>query len=87
MGDFLEKRLTPYRYTVQSDKPNKTIKPNVCEYSTSKSDCLIWHSNSTSVAEGLNVQFVDNYDIDYPELWQVTGEAIELKSDEPDESC
>ena len=85
-NDFLEECLMAHGYIVQAEKHNKYIRSNVCEYSPSKSDCLICHYNSfyTSVAEGLDIQ-LPNCDDFEPYLWELTGETIKFKSDEIDE--
>ena len=38
--------LTPQGFVVRPNKPNKEISPNVCEYSTSQPDCVVYHANS-----------------------------------------
>ena len=85
MGKFLSEQLTPKGFTVQSNTMNKNVKPNVCEYSGSKADNLIWHPNSfhlTSV-EALAVRIIEEFE--NCELFEVSGEVIEMKSDAIDE--
>lgn len=74
--DHLAKKLQPLGFTVDPNKMNKSIKPNVNEYSCSKPDCIIWHPNGCrSIAVSVTVD-----EFDEVESYEVSGEVIEMKS-------
>ena len=57
----LHKLLVNHGFIVESEKVNKDVIPNVNEYSTSKPDCLIYHTSSVSEnVSGMNVHIVDD---------------------------
>ena len=49
---MIDKELQPHGFTVEPSRVNKQIHPNCCEFSTSISDCVIFHPNTlfTSVS-------------------------------------
>lgn len=85
----LEKRLQPLGFSVEPNKVNKKIKPNVSEYSSSKADCFIWHPNGCAIndtVKGLEV-FIDEFCDDKIDLHEVNGEVIEVKLNEVDKAA
>ena len=58
----LDALLSPKGFIVRENKVNKDIIPNVCEYSTSQPDCVVYHMNSVlrSRVSAVTVQVEDN---------------------------
>ena len=87
--------LSPQGFVVRQNKPNKEILPNVCEYSTSQPDCVVYHTNSLLgnqvIASIIQIEgdnssesedsIVNIDDMDDFTLTTSSGFAIEIKSD------
>ena len=90
--DKLDNILSPQGFVVRANKPNKdNIFPNLCEYSTSKPDGVVYHRNSLqktkitaltlhiesdSDESDVNVEDTDELAL---QLQQSMGLAIEVK--------
>lgn len=85
--------LLPYGFVVESECKNKCILPNVCEYSTSISDCLIYHNktHSQSIVSGASLMLEDcsisddvrrlddSRDFIRNDVFQLHGQVCEVK--------
>ena len=91
----MEMQLRRYGFIVEEDKINKQIIPSVCEFSTSKPDCIIYHPNTVFVNNtlvGFSVTVYEQAEQSEDELTDIkriitTGCLIEVKSESPDNAA
>ena len=88
--DTLHKMLIPHGFIVEPESENKCIIPTLCEYSTSVSDCLIYHHKSycKSIVSGVSFMledcpgdeyFDDPRDLFGTDVHQISGQVFEVK--------
>ena len=93
----VEVQLRRHGFVVEEDKINKRIIPSVCEFSTSKPDCLIYHPNTLFINNtliGFSVTIYEQAEqsesedeiIDVQRII-TSGCSIEVKSESPDNAA
>ena len=101
--DYLNGVLSPQQFIVEANKENKSIFPDVCEYSSSAADCFIYHPRSVleSRIGGINVLITnsdeedeENLELDIKEpldfcetLYHITATTVEIKSNTVNEAA
>ena len=100
---YLHDVLSPHQFIIEANKENKSIFPDVNEYSPSSADCFIYHPTSVldSRIGGINVLITssdeedeENLELDIKEpldfcetLYHITATTVEIKSSTVNEAA